>query len=109
MQRWRRMLPVLPAQTASQLFDLTRETEETLAPDTGLPGRNWYKNLMYAPGAYTGYSAKTLPGVREAIEEERWADADRYVAITAAALQNYADKLDQAVKLMNAPNATAAR
>jgi N-acetylated-alpha-linked acidic dipeptidase len=64
---------------------------------------------MYAPGAYTGYSAKTLPGVREAVEEERWADADRYVAITAAALQNYADKLDQAVKLMNAPNATAAR
>jgi N-acetylated-alpha-linked acidic dipeptidase len=99
----------LPAQTTSQLFDLTRETEKTLAPDTGLPGRNWYKNLMYAPGAYTGYSAKTLPGVREAVEEERWADADRYVAITAAALQNYADKLDQAVKLMNAPNATAAR
>ena len=95
--------------TASQLFEQTRETEESLAPDTGLPGRGWYKNLMYAPGAYTGYSAKTLPGVREAIEEERWADADRYVAITAAALQSYADKLDHAVQLMNAPNATAAR
>ena len=95
--------------TASQLFEQTRETEETLAPDTGLPGRGWYKNLIYAPGAYTGYSAKTLPGVREAIEEERWADADRYVAITAAALQAYADKLDHAVQLINAPNATAAR
>ncbi len=99
----------LPAATASRLFSLTRETEETLAPDTGLPGRIWYKNLIYAPGAYTGYSAKTLPGVREAIEEERWEDADRYVAITAASLQAYADKLDSAVQLMGAAGATAAR
>ena len=99
----------LPPATASRLFSLTRETEETLAPDTGLPGRIWYKNLIYAPGAYTGYSAKTLPGVREAIEEERWEDADRYVAITAASLQAYADKLDSAVQLMGAAGATAAR
>ncbi len=95
--------------TAAQLFELTRQTEETLAPETGLPGRTWYKNLIYAPGAYTGYSAKTLPGVREAIEEERWDDANRYVAITAAALQAYADKLDSAVQLMGAVSATAAR
>jgi N-acetylated-alpha-linked acidic dipeptidase len=98
----------LPPATASRLFSLTRETEETLAPDTGLPGRIWYKNLIYAPGAYTGYSAKTLPGVREAIEEERWEDADRYVAI-AASLQAYADKLDSALQLMGAAGATAAR
>jgi hypothetical protein len=45
-----------------------------LAVDAGLPGRNWYKNLS----RYTGYAPKTLPGVREAIVEERWADADRY-------------------------------
>jgi N-acetylated-alpha-linked acidic dipeptidase len=50
--------------------------------DAGLPGRNWYKNLS----RYTGYAPKTLPGVREAIEEERWADADRYAALTGAAL-----------------------
>ena len=99
----------LSARTASQLFSLTRETEETLAPDIGLPGRDWYKNLIYAPGALTGYAAKTLPGVREAIEEERWEDADRYVTITAAALQAYADKLDSTVQLMNSPGATAQR
>jgi N-acetylated-alpha-linked acidic dipeptidase len=56
---------------------------------------------MYAPGRYTGYGAKTMPGVREAIEEERWEDVDRYSTLTASALNAYADKLDAAVRLMN--------
>ena len=89
-----------PDKVKAQLFDLTRETEETLAPDIGLPGRSWYKNLIYAPGRLTGYAAKTLPGVREAIEEERWDDVDRYAALTGAALNAYADELDAAVRLM---------
>ena len=84
-----------------QLVQLTRSTEETLAPEVGLPGRPWYRNLIYAPGRFTGYGAKTLPGVREAIEEQRWADADRYTALTAQALTRYADKLDEAVHLIN--------
>jgi N-acetylated-alpha-linked acidic dipeptidase len=83
------------------LVQLTRSTEETLAPEVGLPGRPWYRNLIYAPGRFTGYGAKTLPGVREAIEEQRWADADRYAALTAQALTRYADKLDGAVHLIN--------
>jgi len=89
--------------TRGQLFDLARETEETLASDVGLPDRPWYKNLIYAPGRYTGYDAKTLPGVREAVEEERWADVDRYSLITAQALSAYADKLDQGLRMMNGP------
>ncbi|HYK80109.1 MAG TPA: transferrin receptor-like dimerization domain-containing protein [Micropepsaceae bacterium] len=84
----------------SQLFELTRQTEESLAPDIGLPGRTWYKNLMYAPGRFTGYDPKTMPGVREAVEEERWEDADRYAVITASALGAYADRLDEGVRLM---------
>lgn len=99
----------LSPKTRSELFAMTRETEETLAPDVGLPGRSWYKNLMYAPGSLTGYAAKTMPAVREAIEQERWDDADRYVAITAAALQAYADKLDHAVQLMGTAQTAAAR
>ncbi|HMI95481.1 MAG TPA: transferrin receptor-like dimerization domain-containing protein [Micropepsaceae bacterium] len=86
--------------TKSSLFELTRQTEETLAPEIGLPGRTWYKNLIYAPGRFTGYDPKTLPGVREAIEEERWDDADRYAALTASALDAYANKLDEGVRLM---------
>ena len=52
---------------------------------------------------------EVLSAVREAIEEERWEDADRYVAITAAALQEYAKRLDSAVQLINSPSATAQR
>jgi N-acetylated-alpha-linked acidic dipeptidase len=84
----------------TKLIELARQTEQSLAVDVGLPGRNWYKNLIYAPGRYTGYAPKTLPGVREAIEEERWTDVDRYAALTGAALDAYADRLDQGVRLM---------
>jgi N-acetylated-alpha-linked acidic dipeptidase len=87
-------------ETKAKLIDLARLAEQSLAVDVGLPGRDWYKHLIYAPGRYTGYSAKTLPGVREAIEEERWADVDRYAALTGAALDAYADKLDEGVRLM---------
>src|SRR5580700_10208374 len=86
--------------TKEKLIDLARQTEQSLVVDVGLPGRDWYKNLIYAPGRYTGYAPKTLPGVREAIEEERWADVDRYAALTGAALDAYADRLDEGVRLM---------
>jgi N-acetylated-alpha-linked acidic dipeptidase len=93
--------------TKSELFELTRQTEESLAPEAGLPGRTWYKNLIYAPGRFTGYDPKTLPGVREAIEEERWNDVDRYAALTASALNTYSDRLDEGVRLMNPSRASA--
>ena len=78
------------------MFDI----DQTLAPNVGLPGRAWYKNLIYAPGRFTGYGAKTLPGVREAIEDQRWADADRYAKLTADALNAYSDRLDQATAVL---------
>ena len=91
----------------AKLIDLARQAELSLAVDVGLPGRNWYKHLIYAPGRYTGYAPKTLPGVREAIEEERWADVDRYAALTGMALDAYADKLDEGVRLMGAAGPVA--
>jgi len=86
----------LPPDRVAKLQALMQTIDQTLAPDTGLPGRPWYRNLVYAPGRLTGYGTKTLPGVREAIEEQRWADADRYAELTAAALNAYSDRLDQA-------------
>ena len=86
----------LPPDRAAKLQALMQSIDQTLAPDTGLPGRPWYRNLVYAPGRLTGYGTKTLPGVREAIEEQRWADADRYAQLTAGALNAYSDRLDQA-------------
>jgi len=91
----------LPAATKGELTKLTIATEEAMTVDAGLPGRPWFRNLVYAPGRFTGYGAKTLPGVREAIEEERWDDATAYIGLTAQALQRYADKLDEGVKLIN--------
>jgi N-acetylated-alpha-linked acidic dipeptidase len=75
--------------------------DQTIAPEVGLPGRPWYKNLIYAPGRFTGYEAKTLPGVREPIEDRRRADANRYSKLTAAALNAYRDRLDKATIVLN--------
>ena len=57
---------------------------------------------MYAPGRFTGYGAKTLPGVREAIEERRFADANDYARRTAAVLTAYAARLDAARGVVSA-------
>ena len=73
---------------------------QTLLVDAGLPGRDWYKNMITAPGRFTGYGAKTLPGIREAIEEERWADVPVYVRLTAGALDAYRARLDQATAVL---------
>ncbi|MGH6911740.1 MAG: transferrin receptor-like dimerization domain-containing protein, partial [Phenylobacterium sp.] len=67
-----------PAQKA-KLDAALRPLSQRLLRDDGLPGRPWFKNMVYAPGLFTGYGAKTLPGVREAIEERRFDDAKRYV------------------------------
>lgn len=93
----------LPPAKARALSAALRAQEPLLAPETGLPGRPWYKHLIYAPGRLTGYGAKTLPGVREAVEDGRSDEAQRYVAVTAAALTAYADGLDKAGALIDSP------
>jgi N-acetylated-alpha-linked acidic dipeptidase len=91
----------LPGARLAHLQSLMLTIDQTLAPEVGLPGRPWYKNLVYAPGRFTGYEAKTLPGVREAIEDRRWADANRYATVTADALNAYSDRLDRATSVLN--------
>jgi len=75
--------------------------EQRLLRDKGLPFRPYYKNMIYAPGRFTGYGAKTLPGIREAIEERRFDDATTYVGLTAEALTDYAAGLDAATAVIN--------
>jgi N-acetylated-alpha-linked acidic dipeptidase len=77
--------------------------EQALTDARGLPGREWYKHLIYAPGLLTGYGVKTVPGVREAIDDNRWAEANQYVTITANAVNAYSDRLDKATGLLGAP------
>jgi N-acetylated-alpha-linked acidic dipeptidase len=88
-----------PARRA-KLNGLLRDIDQTLLDDRGLPGRPWYKNMIYAPGRLTGYGAKTLPGVREAIEDRRFDDANLYAGRTAKVIENYAARLDQARALV---------
>jgi N-acetylated-alpha-linked acidic dipeptidase len=78
-------------------------TERVLGDSAGLPNRPWFQNLIYAPGFYTGYGVKTLPGVREAIEQKRWAEADQQIARVSKALQNEADLLDELAKSLGSP------
>jgi len=97
----------LSAERLARLQALMDDIDQTLMSDVGLPGRGWYKNLIYAPGTLTGYGAKTLPGVREAIEQQHWADADRYIKLTATALDAYSDRLDQATAVLNVPGVSS--
>ncbi|HEX4710041.1 transferrin receptor-like dimerization domain-containing protein [Phenylobacterium sp.] len=84
-----------------KLDAVIRPLDQILLRPEGLPGRPWYMNMVYAPGRFTGYGAKTLPGVREAIEERRFEDAQKYVGITAQALTDYAANLDKATAIVN--------
>ncbi|MEE2778271.1 MAG: transferrin receptor-like dimerization domain-containing protein [Acidobacteriota bacterium] len=79
-----------PAEVDSLLYTGERRF---LAAD-GLPRRPWFRNLAYAPGFYTGYSVKTLPGVREGLEEGEFDEAQREISRVAAAITSLADQLD---------------
>ncbi len=86
----------LDAATRDRLNKALIGIDQALLIPEGLPGRAWYKHALYAPGRFTGYGAKTLPGVREAIEERRFADADAYAVKTAAAIERLSARIDAA-------------
>jgi N-acetylated-alpha-linked acidic dipeptidase len=83
-----------------KLSRLIYQSERKLTRDQGLPRRPWYKHYIYAPGFYTGYGVKTLPGIREAIEERKWQEADEQVRITAGVLKGFASQIDKATQLI---------
>jgi len=66
------------------------QAERALTSTEGLKNRPWYVHMLYAPGFYTGYGVKTIPGVREAIEQGQWQDADREITRAAAAIEREA-------------------
>jgi N-acetylated-alpha-linked acidic dipeptidase len=86
--------------TAQKLNSVLRGLEQALIRKDGLPGRPWYAHMIYAPGMYTGYGVKTLPGVREAIETKHWDEAEKYTSIIAANLDAYSADLNQATALL---------
>jgi N-acetylated-alpha-linked acidic dipeptidase len=85
---------------SGQLNEQLLQTERMLIDSAGLPNRPWFENLIYAPGFYTGYGVKTMPGVREAIEQKQWSAVDPQIARVAAALEREASLLEKATKLV---------
>ncbi|MEP7253447.1 MAG: transferrin receptor-like dimerization domain-containing protein, partial [Ginsengibacter sp.] len=69
------------------------KAEQQLLTDIGLPRRTWYKHTLYAPGFYTGYGVKTMPGIREAIEQRKWEEAQQQIQVDAASINKLADYL----------------
>jgi N-acetylated-alpha-linked acidic dipeptidase len=87
---------------AKSLDVLLMKTERALTRDEGLPRRPWFKHAVYAPGFYTGYGVKTLPGLREAVEERKWEEAATQGEAAAAAIERFSAEIDRAAPLLRA-------
>jgi N-acetylated-alpha-linked acidic dipeptidase len=76
------------------------ESERKLTNDDGLPRRPWYKHLLYAPGIYSGYGVKTVPGVREGIEQKKYAEAEQEIVRVAKALEDESALIESTAQLL---------
>jgi len=86
----------LDSASLSSLNTLLVQSERKLTNPEGLPGRPWYKHEIYAPGVYTGYGVKTMPAIREAIEQKKWQLAEQGVVEVAKALTSEAALINSA-------------
>ena len=80
--------------------EVLQKAEGALLLPEGLPGREWYQHQIYAPGLYTGYDAKTLPGVREAVEAQHFEEANQQARRVAQALRALAGQVEEATRLL---------
>ncbi len=87
--------------TIQKINDLLSKLEATLTRSEGLPRRPWFRHHIYAPGYYTGYGVKTLPGVREAIEERKWEEADTFIGHTAGVITAFTKQVEKMTILLD--------
>ncbi len=83
-------------QAPSGLNKTLIQAEQKLTLSEGLPNRRWFKHQIYAPGFYTGYGVKTIPAVREAIEQKSWQDADLNIAKVAGVVRRFSELIASA-------------
>jgi N-acetylated-alpha-linked acidic dipeptidase len=76
------------------------KTERAFRHEAGLPRREWFKHLVYAPGLYTGYGVKTLPGIREGIEQSHWDEAQSFVTPVAEAIKKLTSEVNRAASAL---------
>jgi N-acetylated-alpha-linked acidic dipeptidase len=88
------------AQKIVRLNEILYQSEQKLLNPNGLPRRPWYKHMIYAPGFYTGYGVKTLPGIREGIEESNWKEAQEYINIVASTLLQFNASLKNGIEAL---------
>ncbi len=82
------------APASAEINNLLFTSERLLTRDAGLPGRPWYKHQLYAPGFYTGYGVKTIPGVREAIEQREFGTVEAQIELAAEVLNEMAQRVE---------------
>lgn len=87
-------------QTTEEVNNLLYTVERLMVRDEGLPGRGWYKHYIYAPGFYTGYGVKTIPAVREAIEQREYDQVEKQIKLSAEVIEKIASRIDEIVGLM---------
>jgi N-acetylated-alpha-linked acidic dipeptidase len=76
------------------------ESERKLTNEDGLPRRPWFKHMLYAPGVYSGYGVKTVPGVREGIEQKRYTEAEQEIGRVGKVLEDEAALIDSAAQML---------
>jgi N-acetylated-alpha-linked acidic dipeptidase len=89
-----------PADVQKRLDEVLLQAERALTRKEGLPRRSWYVHQVYAPGFYTGYGVKTLPGVREAIEQRNWQEASEQIGLVASTIESFAREIDRATAVL---------
>jgi N-acetylated-alpha-linked acidic dipeptidase len=92
----------LASASLAEVNRLLIESERKLTTAEGLPNRPWFKHQIYAPGFYTGYTAKTMPAVRESIEQKQWKQADDAIVVVAHVLQDEAALVSSAAAKLSA-------
>lgn len=92
----------LSVSTQKSLDQILMKSERYLTRDSGLPKRDWFKHQIYAPGFYTGYGVKTLPAIREAIEQREWDEVGKQIKLVSETIENFAAEIDKATKVVKA-------
>ncbi len=87
--------------TSKEINHLLYTSERLLTRDAGLDGRPWSKHHIYAPGFYTGYGVKTIPGVREAIEQREYEKVEPQIEIAASVLNAMAERIEQVTRAID--------
>ena len=100
---------VPPADVQARLDQVLLKSEQALTSTAGLPRRPWYVHQIYAPGYYTGYGVKTLPAVREALEQRQWKEAEQQIGLVAGTIEGFAREIDKATAVLGGGQTAAGR